>query len=341
MTKNSVVLILLSLLIFCSCSNDNNNDVITPTTLTESEVTYIQLTGPAAGRDNEFSGLAWHGENLILLPQYPFNDSDTIETRGVLFSIPKERIVDYLNGTNTSAIEPDTMFLEGRGLETFNSHGSGYEAIAFDDDNNYSYCSIESNNLGFTTTGYLVRGYGFNLDASTLVNIESQSEIFNISEETIFIFNGRIYTIHEANGKNVNPNPVAHAFHMNLADEITIPFPNIESRITDATTPDENGKFWVINYFWQGDSSDLKPSEDELATKFGMGETNAAYPGIERLIQLEITETEIKLVDRAPIYLKLNDDGGRNWEGIAKLDDMGLLIITDKFPSTILGFVKF
>lgn len=322
----------------CTDTNDNNN-ISSPTILSETEVIEIPLTGPAASRYNEFSGLAWYGENLILLPQYPFSFSNSISGKGMFFKIPKEKIIAFLNGDDTSPIKPDTFFIHATGLETFNSHGSGYEAIDFGFDDSYSYLAIESN-LGFSTSGYLVKGCGGTLDASTLINIESQSGINNLAEEAIFAFNGRIYSIHEANGKNVNPNPVVHAFHLNLADEITLPFPNIEYRITDATTPDESGKFWVTNYFWEGDSSDLKPAEDELVTKYGIGETNSKEPGIERLIQLEVKEGGIELVDRAPIYLKLNNDGGRNWEGIAKLDDRGLLIITDKFPATILGFVE-
>ncbi|NOX16876.1 MAG: hypothetical protein GXO87_01150 [Chlorobi bacterium] len=339
--RSKIVFFLFSLsFLIWSCADNNENAPSITAALAEADVINIQLAGPAADSANEFSGLAWRGDYLILLPQFPNRNIDSTNNAGILFSIPKERIISYLDGSDTSPIEPDTMKLYASGLQSFNSYGSGYEAIVFDTANDYTYCALESN-LGFATTGYLVKGYGARLDPSTLVEIESQSGINNLSEEAIFIFGGRIYTIHEANGKNVNPNPVSHSFHLNLADEITIPFPNIEYRITDATAPDDNGKFWVINYFWEGDSADLKPAEDELVKKYGIGETNEMYPGIERLIQLQVAENGIELVDRAPIYLKLNNDGGRNWEGIAKLDDRGLLIVTDKFPSTILGFVKF
>jgi len=47
------------------------------------------------------------------------------------------------------------------------------------------------------------------------------------------------------------------------------------------------------------------------------------------------------LTDSAPIQLTLLSDGtARNWEGVAKLDDRGFLLATDKFPDTILAFVQ-
>jgi len=46
-------------------------------------------------------------------------------------------------------------------------------------------------------------------------------------------------------------------------------------------------------------------------------------------------------VKQPPIQLKLiNDDNSRNWEGIVRFGDEGFIIVTDKFPSTILGFVR-
>ena len=37
----------------------------------------------------------------------------------------------------------------------------------------------------------------------------------------------------------------------------------------------------------------------------------------------------------------LDSDNSRNWESIARLDDKGFLIATDKYPKMILGFVPF
>jgi hypothetical protein len=44
-------------------------------------------------------------------------------------------------------------------------------------------------------------------------------------------------------------------------------------------------------------------------------------------------------MDGPPIQMELTSDDARNWEGLVRLDERGFLIMTDKFPETILGFV--
>ena len=52
----------------------------------------IPLRGSAGNSDMEFSGLAWFGEHLLLLPQYPDRESDT------LLALDKADILDYIDG---------------------------------------------------------------------------------------------------------------------------------------------------------------------------------------------------------------------------------------------------
>ena len=47
----------------------------------------------------------------------------------------------------------------------------------------------------------------------------------------------------------------------------------------------------------------------------------------------------VQLTDTPPIQLQLLSDDLRNWEGIVRLDNLGFLLVTDKFPRTMLGFV--
>ena len=46
----------------------------------------------------------------------------------------------------------------------------------------------------------------------------------------------------------------------------------------------------------------------------------------------------IVLTETPPIQLELGPES-RNWEGLVRLEDRGFLLMTDKFPGTILGFV--
>ena len=58
-------------------------------------------------------------------------------------------------------------------------------------------------------------------------------------------------------------------------------------------------------------------------------------------VEFQYNEEGITRIDQPPIQLQLLPDDLRNWEGIVRLDDRGFLIVTDKFPETILGFVPY
>ena len=61
---------------------------------------------------------------------------------------------------------------------------------------------------------------------------------------------------------------------------------------------------------------------------------------MERLVELNYSSDGITLADSAPIQLTLDGDNARNLEGLVVLDNQGFLMVTDKFPSTMLIFVK-
>jgi len=332
-------LFLIFLLLSCQenhlRSHDRNFKIIA-----EHQILEIKLSGNAQSKRNEFSGLAWRGNDLILLPQYVFN-KDNIAS-GKFYSIPKERILEYIAGKDTTPISPITIPINIKGFSEFGKWGSGCEAIAFEKDT--CYLSVEINEYG-QTNAIIMKGI-FENDSikffkTTETKINSQSGIQNLSEETIGITKDFVFTIHEANGENVNPYPKAHLLDKHLNHVNNIPFPHIEYRITDATSVDSNNNLWVINFFYPGDKSDLQPAEDEIAKKFGIGKSHSKAERVERILQLHFSKNGITLSDQPPLYLKLSlDKDARNWEGIARLDTLGFLIITDTYPRTIFGFVR-
>ncbi len=160
-----------------------------------------------------------------------------------------------------------------------------------------------------------------------------------MSCEAIAAKNDTIIPIYEANGKNVNPNTFVNIFSNKLEILGKVKFPNIEYRITDATKIDENGKFWAINYFFPKDEKKLNPAKDEIFNNFGIGKTHQNSKVVERIVEFEIKNEGISISNENPIYLKLLENDSRNWEGLAKLDEKGFLIITDTFPETIFAFI--
>lgn len=287
--------------------------------------------------------MAWYGDHVILLPQYP--DFAGGEEDGAVYALPKGDLLAYLAGARPGPLEPIPVPFIAPGLAEQIDGYEGYEAIAFLGDRVFLTIEAET---AVGMRAYLVSGAiapdlsSLMLDTATLAEIPAQSPLKNQSDEALLVTGDRLVTIYEANGAEVNPEPVAHVFDMALAPAGTIPFPNIEYRITDATTLDREERFWAINYFFPGDT-ELLAENDPLAERYGQGPTHAQNVTVERLVEFQLSETGISLVDTPPIQLELSEmllgALGRNWEGLVRLDDLGFLLVTDLFPETILAFV--
>lgn len=302
---------------------------------TEQPVTILELTGPIISPDAELSGLGWHGETLMLLPQYPerFGEGD-----GALFALSKADILAALDGD--TPLQPALVMLNAPGLKESISNFQGYESIVFNGDQ--VFLTIEAGE-GTDMRGYLVSGEisadasEITLDPSNVVEIPMAFPFDNHTDEAIIIQKGFVLTFFEINGAGLNSAPVAHAFDLDLNPQGTVSIPNLEYRLTDAA-PGSGNDFWVINYFFPGDT-DLTPNVDPLAQKYGEGPTHAQQDQVERLVKMTYTSNGIILADNAPVQLTLDDDIARNIEGLVLLDEKGFLLVTDKFPSTLLMFV--
>jgi hypothetical protein len=162
-----------------------------------------------------------------------------------------------------------------------------------------------------------------------------------VAEEAIIIDGDRVITISEANGLNVNPEPKAKVFNADAEFVGLIPMPNIEYRVTDATALDETRRFWVINYYFPPERAKLNPAPDRELARFGDPDSFDPDRCIERLLELRLTtDGRIVRTESPPINLELLPNGEcRNWEAVVRLDDRGFLLMTDKYPGTLLAFV--
>ncbi|MCB8985580.1 MAG: hypothetical protein H6659_17270 [Ardenticatenaceae bacterium] len=303
----------------------------------EHPVTTIPLQNPLARADAEISGLAWYSDTLIMLPQYP-----TFAGQGsFLYALPKSAILDYLDGRSPGPLTPQAIPFAAPGLADKIPGFQGYEAIAFAGDEVYLTVEADGRN---GPMGYLVRGAiapdlsQITVDADSLLEIAPQSNRGNTSDETLLVAGEQVVTLYEVNGAALNQHPAAHLFTLDGGAAGTLPMAALEYRVTDATAVDENGRFWVINYFFPGDT-DLRPLSDPLSQQFGQGTTHQQHEQVERLVELQLGAAALTLTGAPPIQLQLPDDEARNWEGLVRLDERGFLLATDKFPTTILGFV--
>jgi len=322
----------------------------------ETEVQFIELAGPAATRDAELSSLVWYGDWLLLITENPFiyaSDGDV----GKFFALEKDDILDYLAADAPEPLEPRPVPLLGSDIVDavggFAVTFDGFEAAAVQTDLGYFaadriYLTIEADTVNPddpTMRAYVVSGTiqpgldSIQLDMGRFIEIPRQTDFNNMSYESLLLMDDSLVVIYEANGMEVNAEAVAYQVDLHTGDLSTLPLANVPYRITDVTAMDADGVFWAINYFFVGEDF-LATDADPIFEQYGMGASQAEFDGFERLVAFQYTGDGIELVDNAPIQLLMTEDSnGRNWEGIARLGDTGFLIVTDRYPGTLLGFV--
>ena len=301
----------------------------------ETNVQEIKLSGLITDGNQEISGMDWYQDRLFLLPE---------NLGGFLFAIPKIEILNSIKSNEKISITPkQTRFITPDYKNLINGF-DGFEAIAFN--GNKVFISIEAEH-NEKMNSYIVWG---EIDPSTLeIKIEQDHlkwvdtpiQIDNFSFESLLVYGDDILMIYEANGSNIQQDVQQVVFSPSSGKISFMDFTNIEYRITDATKINKNSKFWSINYFWPGDKKKLTPGQDKILNNVKQGRSHSKSNQVERLIEFEIKSSGISISDTEPIQLVLEPDMSRNWEALARLDNIGLLIATDKYPRMILGYVAF
>jgi len=263
-----------------------------------------------------------------------------------LFKIPKNDITDRINRLNQpSNLSAERIEFDEQGIPAILPGFQGYESIVFI--RNRVYLTIEINQNG-SMQAFLVEGSVSDnikrivLDKSSLRLLPMPLQIRNFAYESMIYTGDKLLIHYEANGSNITETPQMIEVDLENGDIRLVPFLNLEYRITDATRIDEIGYFWVINYYWPGDFSVLKPANDQLEERTDPLLRFLKDKPIERLVELRYSQDGTVLSKKAPIVTGSgSEDNSRNWEGIVRLDDRGFLLVTDKHPETILAFVPF
>ena len=326
-------------------------------TVKETEVQYISLAPPLDRPKAQISGMTWCGDSLLLLPERPWfevapNNLDPERAIATfVYQLSRKQIDYYLSDKTLSNKQKEPLVaakikLEENGVRKKFTSFDGYEAIVCSD--NRIWLSIETGvgETAFETNivGGTLSGKGdkqkISLDPSTLHRIESQSGISNYSDEALLLEGDNLVSIHEANNTRRDSPSFATRINISSGVRTKLSFPPISFRITDATKLNRDGYFWGINYAWSGEQKWFT-DVDTLSEKYALGETHKLEDIVERLVQFRLLGDSIERVEQAPIQLKLTQEDGRNWEGIVRYGNKGLLLITDQHPRTLLGFVPF
>lgn len=321
--------------------------------LPEVPVAEIALSGPSANATAEISGLAWYGESLLLVLENPNDYAD--DTRaGLFFALDKADILAYLDtvdaGDDPAPLDPRPVPVYAPNLRRALPGFDGFEAAVFVEDRVFLSVEIAHPSGAFA---YLVAGTvegdldSITLDLDHTLLLGAQTAFANSSYEALIAVDDMLIAVYEANGAGVNPDAAALLIDPATLDLLgNSAMPPIPYRLTDATVVDDDGVFWMANFFFPGDEH-LATADDPLVAQYGEGATHARYPQVERLIAFTLEPAPLGLysgyrivrVDQPPVYLELPGLVSRNWEGIARLDERGFLLVTDRFPRTILAFV--
>ncbi|WP_224241586.1 hypothetical protein [Hyalangium gracile] len=273
-----------------------------------------------------------------MLPQYPDWEDDDAPC---LYTVSKADILARLERTTSEPLTPRCIPFDSAGIEKRIPGFEGYESIQFADEQ--AYLTVEtrkSTGKAFLVTGHIAPDLSvLKLEPSPQASLSLPSDVSNAGFEALVVSEDRVLALYEANGVNVNRAPAAESFDRSLSPSGKLALPSIEHRTTDATSMDAAGRFWVMNYSFPGTSAAYKPASDPLLARYGTGPTHARMPQVERLIELQVQPSGIVLTDRPPLQFQLSSEAARNWEGVVRLDERGFLLVTDKFPGTLLGFV--
>ncbi len=301
----------------------------------------FNLSELALDRNAEYSSLCWYEDNLILLPQYPSYFRTRIN-KDVIFMLTKDQLSKTIKRKGKAVINPETIEVVNNEIYKLLPGYEGFEGICYD--GQYFYLTVEfssENHKGLIVKAELTpdkKKLKILNDQHLILDLPGQ--VFNASFESISIFNNSLYLIYEANGININKNPIVKKISLDLSSSEDIKFEHIEYRITDITDFDETGRAWAINYFWPGDASHYLPDQDNIPNPYA--KSNNQESGIERIIPLILTDNVIKYdFSRDPIYIKKESrDFSYNWEGIVKYDNNSFILASDKFPKSVLRYLK-
>lgn len=282
-------------------------------------------SGRARSRYAEVSALAWHGDALWLVPQYPSRYARE-GGLGALLSIPRARIEAYLDRRETSAIEPSRVAVDLGAASSVDGY-EGIEALVVQGDRAWACVEVQvsaERSRSFVIAGR-ISAAGLRFDDAR-VDLEPLAALPNTGYEALLDTPQGLAAVFESNGAVIESEPAATLIPRDLQGATTrVGFPRVEYRITDATTLDARGRFWAVNYYFPGD--------------YFLNAGDAPFVDtVERLIEFQWSPEGVSRTERAPIALR-RGSRPRNWEGIARLPGRGLLVVTDEWPDTLLALV--
>ncbi len=316
----------------------------------QPEVQEIIFEKPFNDPYDEISGMAWHDDNLIILPQW--NDVKKGATKCV-YSVKKEDILAFLRDTSDSKQKKPVTYTpvpldDSAIIQRYETEGTicdGFEAIAFNGNEVFLLVELRENKGSVLIQGNWETESNKNrieIIPETFELIPTQVKKFddngkflgNFQYESIVILDKRnILVLNEVNCElfkyrieKIGEEPYAFLLHkgdVGWSKELI----NIEDtyfRFTDATAIDSNnGEFWILNFNYMGDA--LPQPNDNKGV-------------VARLVPFKYVKDKKSIVKnklKKTIKVSWKEEQKYNWEGGVRLkgDSIdGFLMMNDGNP---------
>jgi hypothetical protein len=319
----------------------------------QPEAQEIRFKKPFDDPYDEISGMAWHGDNLIILPQWKeYQNKETKKMKKknemkYVYSVKRKDIESFLKITLDSEkkkpVEYACVPLDDSAIVSkYKTHGidyDGFEAIVFNGDNVFLLVELKGDKEGGKGS-VLIQGIWDKSSGRDVIKILSDPFVRippqaikrrNLQYETLVSLDDEILILHEANGESFNrarredvgSNPYAYAFKRrsgNLSDSSILITPT-DYRLTDATSIDNTDEFWITNFNYNGE---LAPPNDDKGV-------------VAQLIPFKYdrNRTMIESDIKRAISVSWGEEEQYNWEGIVRLRGAnidGFLVMNDGNP---------
>ncbi|MEJ5962573.1 hypothetical protein [Pedobacter immunditicola] len=298
--------------------------------------------------NEEFSGLAWSGNRLYLLPQYGNHKETLLNGEFSIYSLLADSISRVIDGKDTALTQFKVLRIKNleKLPDSVKSHYQGFEAITFyknevflaiETDDKYDYCFVIKGVLNEQQSQILI-------DPSRTIALKRYPYIFNAGFESLTYLpdKQKLMALFEFNGMHTGG--IGFLFDTDFKSkpkEIAVPY--LPFRITDIEAT-KRGRIYGINYYWEGDyhvylnnniSRNQESAVKKWAPAFGDSLKTKSYARI-----VTKKRWRSKSWDQVTSF----EANKTNWEGLALFRN-GALVITDanrsKKLKTVFAFITF
>ena len=298
--------------------------------------------------NEEFSGLAWSGNRLYLLPQYGNHKETLLNGEFSLYSLLADSISRVIDGKDTALTQfkvlsiknldklPDSVKLHYQGFEAITFHKNEV-FLAIETDDKYDYCFIIKGVLDEQQSQILI-------DPTLTIALKRYPYIFNAGFESLTYLpdKHKLMALYEFNAMhNGGIGFLIDTDFKSKPKAISVPY--LPFRITDIQAT-ERGRIYGINYHWEGDYNVY------LNNNFSRNQERAVKKWAPELGDSLKTKSYARIVtkkrwkSRSWDHVTAFEVNKTNWEGLALFRN-GALVITDanrsKKLKTTFAFINF